>query len=73
VSVFAGQPHLAPGLRAEIERECERLALVREQIRRLESQQDQQVRSGAHPGMALLAQLAGIGTGSAWTLGAVYI
>lgn len=59
---------LAPGLRAEIERECERLALVREQIRRLESQQDQQVRSGAHPGMALLAQLAGIGTGSAWTL-----
>ncbi|WP_341318397.1 hypothetical protein WN982_25435 [Paraburkholderia sp. IMGN_8] len=56
---------LAPGLRAEIDRECERLALVRQQIRLLEAQQDQQVRSGAHPGMALLAQLAGIGTGSA--------
>ncbi|KVN28363.1 IS110 family transposase [Burkholderia ubonensis] len=59
---------LAPGLRAEIERECERLALVRQQIRTLEAQQDRQVRSGAHPGMALLAQLVGIGTGSAWTL-----
>ncbi|MPW24104.1 IS110 family transposase [Paraburkholderia sp. CNPSo 3157] len=59
---------LLPGLRAEIERECERLTLVRNQIRLLERQQDQQVCSGAHPGMALLAQLAGIGTGSAWTL-----
>jgi transposase len=59
---------LAPALRAEIDRECERLALVRQQIRMLEAQQDRQVRSGAHPGMALLAQLAGIGTGSACTL-----
>ena len=59
---------LAPGLRAEVERECERLALVREQIRLLEAQQKQQVRSGAHPGMVLLSQLAGIGAGSAWTL-----
>jgi transposase len=59
---------LPPDLRAEIERECERLALVRKQISLLEAQQDQQVRSGLHPGMALLAQLAGIGTGSAWTL-----
>ena len=59
---------LPPDLRAEIERECEGLALVRKQISLLEAQQDQQVRSGLHPGMALLAQLAGIGTGSAWTL-----
>jgi transposase len=59
---------LLPGLRAEIEREFERLTLVRQQIRTLEAQQDLQVRSGAHPGMALLAQLTGIGTGSAWTL-----
>ncbi|MGF6472896.1 IS110 family transposase [Paraburkholderia youngii] len=59
---------LAPGLRAEIDREYERLALVRQQIRQLEVQQDRQVRSGAHPGMALLAQLAGIGAGSACTL-----
>jgi transposase len=41
---------------------------VRKQISLLEAQQDQQVRSGLHPGMELLAQLAGIGTGSAWTL-----
>lgn len=59
---------LLPGLRAEIEREYERLALVRNQIRLLEAQQNQQVRSGAHPGMTLLSQLAGIGAGSASTL-----
>jgi len=59
---------LGPGLRAEIDREYERLALVRKQIRLLEAQQNQQVRSGAHPGMVLLSQLAGIGAGSAWTL-----
>jgi len=58
----------APGLRAEIDRECERLALVRQQIRLLEALQNQQVRSGAHPGMTLLSQLAGIGAGSACTL-----
>jgi transposase len=59
---------LGPGLRAEIERECERLALLRQQIRLLEVPQEREVRSGALPGMALLAQLAGIGAGSAWTL-----
>jgi transposase len=59
---------LLPGLRAEIDRECERLALARQQIRLLEAQQDHQVQSGSHAGMALLAQLAGIGAGSAWTL-----
>ncbi|MBN3785596.1 IS110 family transposase [Burkholderia sp. Ac-20353] len=59
---------LLPGLRAEIERELERLALVLTQIRRLEAQQEQQVRDGAQPPVALLARLAGIGTGSAWTL-----
>ncbi|MEM5330747.1 IS110 family transposase [Paraburkholderia sp. JHI2823] len=59
---------VAPGLRAEIERECERLELVRKQVRLLQTQQEQQVRSGAHPAMTVLTQLAGIGTGSAWTL-----
>ncbi|WP_042292438.1 transposase, partial [Paraburkholderia mimosarum] len=58
----------APGLRAEIDRESERLTLVRQRIRQLEMQQDRQVRSGAQPDMALLAQLAGIGAVSAWTL-----
>src|SRR6202795_4414215 len=62
----AGQ--LLPGLRTEIEREFERLLLVARQIRTLEAQQKQQVRSGAQPVIAVLSRLAGIGTGSAWTL-----
>jgi len=59
---------LLPTLRAEIEREFERLSLVAKQIRTLEALQDHQVRSGAQPAIAALARLAGIGTGSAWTL-----
>ena len=59
---------LLPGLRTEIEREFERLSLVARQIRTLEAQQKQQVRSGAQPVIAVLSRLAGIGTGSAWTL-----
>ena len=59
---------LLPALRAEIEREFERLSLVARQIRTLEAQQKQQVHSGAQPVIAVLSRLAGIGTGSAWTL-----
>jgi transposase len=59
----AGQ--LLPGLRAEIEREFERLSLVAGQIRTLEALQARQVRSGAQPAIAVLSRLAGIGTGSA--------
>lgn len=62
----AGQ--LLPGLRAEIESEFERLSLVAGQIRTLETLQDHQVPSGAQPAIAGLSRLAGIGTGSAWTL-----
>ncbi|WP_429320989.1 IS110 family transposase [Paraburkholderia sp. GAS448] len=59
---------MLPGLRAEIEREFERLSLAVRQIRTLEALQQHEVRSGAQPAIALLARLAGIGTGSAWTL-----
>ena len=59
---------LQPGLRAEIERELERLSLATKQIRALETTQTHQVRDGEQPAIAMLAQLAGIGTGSAWTL-----
>jgi transposase len=59
---------LPPRLRAEIEHECERLSLVATQIRTLEALQQREVRNGAQPAIALLAQLASIGTGSAWTL-----
>ena len=59
---------LLPGLRAEIEREFERMSLVARQIRTLEALQRHQVCSGAQPAIALLARLAGVGTGSAWTM-----
>ena len=59
---------LLPGSCAEIEREFERLSLVAWQIRTLETLQVRQVRSGAQPAIAVLSRLAGIGTGSAWTL-----
>ncbi|MBB5405560.1 transposase [Paraburkholderia atlantica] len=55
-------------LRAEIEREFERLSLVIHQIKTLEGFQEQQVRGGAQPSIAALARLTGVGTGSAWTL-----
>jgi transposase len=58
----------ATAWRAEIERELERLSLVTRQIRALETTQAHQVRDGNQPAIAMLAQLAGIGTGSAWTL-----
>jgi transposase len=59
---------LLPGSRAEIEREMERLSLAARQIRTLEAQQQREVSAGAQPAIAQLARLAGIGTGSAWTL-----
>lgn len=59
---------LLPALRAEIEREFERLSVVIRQIKMLEGFEEQQVRSGAQPSIAALARLTGVGTGSAWTL-----
>jgi len=59
---------LPPGVRTEIEREFERLALVAKQIKTLEAQQRREVRSGAQPAIAQLSRLAAIGIGSAWTL-----
>ncbi|WP_429557043.1 IS110 family transposase [Paraburkholderia youngii] len=45
---------LLPALRAEIEREFERLSLVIHQIKTLEGFQEQQVRGGAQPSIAAL-------------------
>uniref|UniRef100_UPI003F499E69 IS110 family transposase n=1 Tax=Cupriavidus yeoncheonensis TaxID=1462994 RepID=UPI003F499E69 len=59
---------LPPGLRAEIEREVTRLALVVTQIKTIETQQHQAVKAGTPPAVALLAHLRGIGAGSAWLL-----
>jgi transposase len=57
-----------PALRAEIEREVERLALVKEQIRGIEARQRQEVASDTHPLVARLSQLRAIGLVSAWRL-----
>jgi transposase len=59
---------LPAGLAAEIEREVVRLALVVTQIKTIETQQHKAVQAGAQPAVALLAQLSGIGVGSAWLL-----
>ena len=55
-------------LRAEIEREGERLSLVRAQMRAIEAQQHQAVVGGREPQVARLAQLGAIGVGSGWVL-----
>jgi transposase len=57
---------LAPRVRAEIERESERLSLVQGQLRTIEAEQRQAL--GAEPQVAGLAQLRGIGVGSGWVL-----
>jgi len=57
-----------PALRAEIERECARLTLVKQQMRTLQAAQRKEVDDGAQPQVAQLAKLRSIGTGSAWVL-----
>jgi transposase len=57
-----------PALRAEIEREVVRLALVREQVKALEAAQREQVEAGVQPIVAQLVKLRAIGVRSAWRL-----
>jgi transposase len=52
---------LLPRVRAEIERESERLSLVRAQIRTIEAQQLEAVRAHTEPQVARLVQLRAIG------------
>ena len=59
---------LPPLLRAEIEREMARLALVKEQILGLKRTQLQQLAEGRHPLVAPLIRLRGIGPQGAWIL-----
>jgi transposase len=59
---------LAPCVRAEIERESERLLLVKKQMDMIESEQRQAVAVGTEPQVAGLAQLRGIAVGSGWVL-----
>jgi transposase len=59
---------LAPRVRAEIERESERLLLVKKQMDTIEAAQHQSVAAGSEPQVARLAQLRGIGMSSGWVL-----
>ena len=57
-----------PNLRAEIERESARLALVKEQMKTLEAARRQAIAAGQHPVVAQLAKLRAIGPRGAWIL-----
>jgi transposase len=57
-----------PQLRAELERESARLALVKQQIKALEAAQREAVQDGKQPLVAQLAKLRAIGPKGAWVL-----
>lgn len=59
---------LPPALRAEIERESARLALVKQHVRTLEAERRQELADGKQPLVAQLAQLRAIGPKGAWIL-----
>lgn len=63
----ARQQQLPPLLRAEIERECERLALVRKQLHAIEAQQRSEL-AEQQPMVKQLSRLRAIGTCGAWVL-----
>ena len=55
-------------LRAEIERESARLALVKQQVKAMEAERRQELADGKQPLVAQLAQLRAIGPKGAWVL-----
>ena len=57
-----------PALSAEIERELERLALVKHQMKLIEARQQQEMAEHKHPLVAMLSRLRSIGTRSACKL-----
>jgi transposase len=57
-----------PALRAEIERESERLALVKQQVKALEAARLQELADGKQPLVAQLIRLRAIGPKGAWIL-----
>jgi transposase len=68
--IWDGKP-LPPGLKAEIERERDRLRLVEEQIRAIKKERREQLKQASSPELAkvkLLAKLRGIGVDSSWLL-----
>jgi transposase len=59
---------LPGGLREEIEREIQRLALVKAQMKTLRATQSAQLEKEMQPQVAQLARLRGLGVGGAWVL-----
>jgi len=59
---------LTPCLRAEIERESARLALVKAQIKMIEDRRGEEIKAGLHLQVAQLERLRAIGQASAWLL-----
>jgi transposase len=59
---------LPPRVRAEIQRECEHLWLVQEQMRTIEAEQRQALAAGTEAQVARLVRLRAIGIGSGWVL-----
>ena len=57
-----------PVLRAEIERESARLALVKQQVKAMETKRRQELADGKQPLVAQLSQLRAIGRNGAWVL-----
>lgn len=64
----AHQSEVPPLLRAEIERECERLELAKRQIQSIDKQRRQELAHDLQPAVARLAKLRAIGLHSAWVL-----
>lgn len=64
----AHHDEVPPQLRAEIERENQRLELVRQQMRTIQAQQRHELQDGRHPLVQQLSRLRAIGTGGAWVL-----
>jgi len=68
--IWDGKP-LPPGLKAEIERERDRLRLVEEQIRAIKKERREQLKQASSPELAkvkVLTKLRGIGVDSSWLL-----
>jgi transposase len=57
-----------PLLRAELERECERLKLVKDQVRAIEAAQRRELAQGKQPLVEQLTRLRAIGPEGAWIL-----
>jgi transposase len=59
---------VGPALRAQIERELQRLALIKQQVQAIEALKRKELAENKHPLVALLSRVRSIGQSSAWKL-----